>query len=67
MVVALVNSPIQTAASVGCKKQDHAEQDTINDVSLRNHMANTFVIHICTSASSREECDKTIWNCTQAL
>ena len=35
MVVALVNSPIQTAANVGCKKQDHAEQDTINDVSLK--------------------------------
>jgi len=30
MVVAMVNSPIQTASSVGCKKQDNAEQDAIN-------------------------------------
>ena len=32
MVIALVNSPMQTASSIGCAKQDSAEQDTINDV-----------------------------------
>ena len=34
MVVAMVNSPMQTSHSAGCKTQDSAEQDTINDVSL---------------------------------
>jgi hypothetical protein len=36
MVVAMVNSPMQTSHSVGCKTQDSAEQDTINDVSLNS-------------------------------
>jgi len=30
MVVAMVNSPMQTSHSAGCKTQDSAEQDTIN-------------------------------------
>jgi len=32
MVIALVNSPMQTASSTGCTKQDSAEQDTIKDL-----------------------------------
>ena len=42
MVVAMVNSPMQTSHSVGCKTQDSAEQDTINDVSFPIWNSNFF-------------------------
>ena len=35
MVVAMVNSKMQTARTIGCAEQDSAEQDTINAVSIK--------------------------------
>ena len=43
MVVAMVNSPMQTSHSAGCKTQDSAEQDTINDVSLNSPIPIFFI------------------------
>lgn len=45
MVVAMVNSPMQTSHSAGCKTQDSAEQDTINAVSLNSSIPNFLILH----------------------